>query len=245
MENQIQEKEEIISKKYNKIVGPVFVVILFIIVTLFFVKKIDFNTIKNTTKNNTENTSQNINQEKNEHILGNENAKIIIVEYSDTECPFCKKFHMTMHQIYENYGGEVAWVYKHFPIASLHKKAFNEALATECAFEQGGNQTFWQYVDEIYNRTNSNDSLPTEELTNIAKDLDLDMNSFATCMSTQKYANKVESDINEGISLEIKGTPTSFILINGKIVDQIPGAQSYEKVKEILDIYLKQIEKTD
>ncbi|MEK9181475.1 MAG: thioredoxin domain-containing protein [Patescibacteria group bacterium] len=99
-----------------------------------------------------------------EHILGNINAKIIIVEYSDLECPFCKVFHNTMHQVVEKSNGEVAWVYRHYPIAQLHSKAFREAEATECAWEQGGNDTFWKYTDKIFEITPSNNRLEESEL---------------------------------------------------------------------------------
>src|SRR3989344_8885608 len=94
-----------------------------------------------------------------DHILGNRNAELVIVEYSDTECPFCKVFHNTMKEVISAYGGEVAWVYRHFPIASLHSKASKEAEATECAAELGGNNMFWKYIDRLFEITVSNDSL--------------------------------------------------------------------------------------
>ena len=97
----------------------------------------------------------------NDHIRGNPNAKIVIVEYSDTECPFCKQFHETMKQIIAEYGGDgrVAWVYRQFPIPSLHPKAPKEAEALECAAEQGGNDVFWKFTDMVYETTKSNNAL--------------------------------------------------------------------------------------
>ena len=79
-----------------------------------------------------------------DHILGNPNADVIIVEYSDLECPYCKVFHVTLKRVMDEYGkdGKVAWVYRHYPIAGLHPKAFHESEATECAWEQGGNNAF-------------------------------------------------------------------------------------------------------
>src|SRR3989344_279096 len=70
-----------------------------------------------------------------DHIMGSRNAALVIVEYSDTECPFCKVFHNTMQEVVKEYKGEVAWVYRQFPIAQLHSKATKEADATECAAE--------------------------------------------------------------------------------------------------------------
>jgi protein-disulfide isomerase len=78
-----------------------------------------------------------------DHIRGNPNAPVKIVEYSDMECPFCKRFHPTMQQTVDEYDGKVAWVYRHFPLDSIHSKARSEAIATECAGELGGNDMFW------------------------------------------------------------------------------------------------------
>jgi len=99
--------------------------------------------------------------QENDHIKGNPNADIVIVEYSDTECPFCKQFHETLNRIVSEYGGDgkVAWVYRHFPIPQLHPKAPKEAEALECAAEQGGNDVFWKYTDMLYAATESNNAL--------------------------------------------------------------------------------------
>jgi len=173
-----------------------------------------------------------------EHILGDPNAKIVIVEYSDTECPFCKRFHTDMQKLIDG-NSDVAWVYRHFPIASLHTKAFNEAVATECAAEQGGNDTFWRYTNEVYARTNSNDSLDPKELFNIASELELNMLDFKVCVDTQKTAEIVQADINDGSKNQVQGTPTSFVFKNGKIVQVIPGALPYDQLSEFIDGLLK------
>ena len=84
-----------------------------------------------------------------DHILGNPNAKIVIVEYSDLDCPFCKSFHNTMHQIIKE-DGDVAWIYRHYPIPQLHPNAPKKAEETECAFDQKGNEGFWAYADKVF-----------------------------------------------------------------------------------------------
>ena len=96
-----------------------------------------------------------------DHILGNPSAKVTIVEYSDTECPFCKVFHETMNRVMNEYGngGQVAWVYRQFPIAGLHPKAHKESEATECANKLGGNTKFWEYPNTVMEMTPSNDGL--------------------------------------------------------------------------------------
>ncbi len=174
-----------------------------------------------------------------EHILGNPEAEVFIVEYSDTECPYCKVFHGTVHNIISDESEKVAWVYRHYPIPQLHPKATHEAVATECAWEQGGNEAFWQYTDQVYIRTNSNNSLEVSELPKIAGDLGLNVAQFNACLSSEKYADKVQADIDNGEKLGIRGTPTSFIVKNGKVVDIIEGAQPEEVVSQKIQQALK------
>src|SRR3989344_436551 len=88
-----------------------------------------------------------------DHIIGSLDAKIIIIEYSDLDCPFCKVFHNTMHQVIEKNGKDVAWVYRHYPIPQLHPNAFKKAEETECAWEQKGNDAFWKYTDKLFEFT--------------------------------------------------------------------------------------------
>lgn len=170
----------------------------------------------------------------NDHIIGNVNAKIVIVEYSDLECPFCKVFHETMHKVIENSNADVAWVYRHYPIPQLHPKAFHEAEASECAWEQGGNDAFWKYTDRVFEITPSNNGLEVAELPKIAEYIGLDVNLFNTCLESGKFKDKIEASISDGNKAGVNGTPSSFILVNGKFVDTIPGAQPYETVIQML-----------
>lgn len=173
-----------------------------------------------------------------DHITGNTNSKIVIVEYSDLECPYCKLFHTTMHRVIDN-DSKVAWVYRHYPIAQLHPKAFHEAEAAECAWEQGGNDGFWKYVDRVFEVTPSNNGLEVVELPKIAQYIGLNVASFNTCLESGKFKNKIENDISDGNKAGVNGTPSSFILVRGKVVDNIPGAQPYETVKQKIDSALK------
>jgi protein-disulfide isomerase len=169
-----------------------------------------------------------------DHILGNINAKIVIVEYSDLECPFCKSFHATMHKVLQNSNGNVAWVFRSYPIPQLHPKSFHEHEAAECAFDQGGNDAFWKYVDRIFEITPSNNGLDVAELPKVAQYIGLNLASFNTCLESGKFSNKVQADINDGAKAGVNGTPSSFILQNGNRVDNIPGAQPYESVMQRL-----------
>lgn len=85
-----------------------------------------------------------------DHIRGNPDAEIVIVEYSDFDCPFCARFHSTMNSVMDQYGEEVAWVYRHFPLESLHPNAPAVAVASECVAELGGNDAFWKFADSYF-----------------------------------------------------------------------------------------------
>ncbi|MDQ5969254.1 MAG: Thioredoxin protein [Patescibacteria group bacterium] len=176
-----------------------------------------------------------------DHILGNPNADLIIVEYSDTECPYCKVFHNTLKRVMNEYGkdGKVAWVYRHFPIDQLHSKARKESEATECAYDQGGNEKFWEYINMLYDVTNSNDSLDPSELPKIAKSVGLNVDTFNTCLSSGKYAAKVEADYQDAIKAGGRGTPNSIIISKDGTKTVVEGAQPYENLKNIIDALLK------
>lgn len=87
-----------------------------------------------------------------DHYFGSKDAEIVIIEYSDLECPYCARFHTTMHQVVEDYGGKVAWVYRHLPLESIHPNAYNKALAAECIASLGNNDKYWKYIDDIFEK---------------------------------------------------------------------------------------------
>ena len=174
-----------------------------------------------------------------DHIIGDRNAELVIVEYSDTECPFCKTFHKTMKEVVQNYDGKVAWVYRHFPIAQLHSKASKEAEATECAAELGGNQAFWKYLDKIFETTNSNNSLDPNELPKIATAIGLDGNAFNACLSSSRYAELVKKSVEEAIKAGALGTPYSVIVTRDGQKILINGAEPLTMIKAKIDGLLK------
>lgn len=150
-----------------------------------------------------------------DHIVGNPNAKVLLVEYSDTECPFCKNFHATLNGLVDTYGkeGKFTWVYRHFPLDSLHKKARTEAEATECAAELGGNTKFWEYTNLLYETTTSNDRLDAAELPKIAQAVGLDVNAFNACLASGKHKQAVEDDVQEAMANGGRGTPFSIFVL--------------------------------
>lgn len=175
-----------------------------------------------------------------DHILGNPNAQLMVVEYSDFECPFCKNFHQTMHRIIDEYGaeGRVAWVYRHFPIVQIHTKAPKEAEATECATELAGNNGFWAYADRLFEVTPSNNALDLDLLPQIAEDVGLDRAAFVACLDSDKYKNKVSEQARDAQAAGARGTPYSVIIARTGQLVPIDGAQPYENLKPVIDALL-------
>lgn len=178
----------------------------------------------------------------NDHILGSPKARVLVIEYSDTECPYCKVFHATMNSIMQQYGtsGDVAWVYRHYPIAALHPKSFHEAEATECAANLGGNSKFWEYVNKLYETTPSNNGLDPKELTTIATAVGFSSAAFDTCLSSGEVTPRVNADIKNAGEIGISGTPYS-VIIDTKTNQYYPleGAYPYAQVKSAIDLILK------
>lgn len=175
-----------------------------------------------------------------DHVRGNPNARVKIVEYSDFECPFCKRFHETMKQVVES-NADVAWVYRQFPLEELHPvKAYKEAVASECAAELGGNDAFWKYADRFFELTPSNNQTDINTvLPQIAKEIGLDVARFNECLSSTKYDQKIESEVQNAIATGGNGTPWSIVVAENGEKFPISGAQSYEQVKAVIDTALQ------
>lgn len=162
-----------------------------------------------------------------DHVRGDFNAPITLVEFSDFECPFCVRHYPTLKKILNDYKGKVRLVYKHFPLG-FHPNAQKAAEASECASEQG---KFWEYHDKLFENQPNGYSLG--KFKQWAKDLGLNMNKFNDCLDSGKYAQKVQADYQEGLQKNVQGTPATFI--NGLLVS---GALPYETFKQIIDSLL-------
>ena len=166
---------------------------------------------------------------------GNKNAKVVMVEYSDLECPFCKSFHPTMQQVMKDYGDKVKWVYRHYPL-SFHANAQKEAEASECAGKIGGNEAFWKYTDAIFERTTSNGTgFALDKLVPLAKELGLNESSFKQCLDSGEMAQKVKDQMAKGTAEGVTGTPGTIIIDAKGDTQLVPGALPFEQVKPMID----------
>ena len=134
-----------------------------------------------------------------------------------------------MKKIMEEYGkdGKVNWVYRHFPLDSIHSKSRKEAEATECAAELGGNNKFWEYINRLYEITTSNNGLDPKELPAIAEYVKLNKTAFEECLASGKYSKKVEKDYQDGIRAGVRGTPNTIIMAKDGRKVVISGAFPY------------------
>ncbi|MEL0585382.1 MAG: thioredoxin domain-containing protein [Candidatus Thiodiazotropha sp. (ex. Lucinoma kazani)] len=177
-----------------------------------------------------------------DHIYGDPNAPISLVEYSDFECPFCKRFHPTAKQLIDQNSSKVNWVYRHFPLAFHNPGAQKQAEATECAAELGGNRAFWRYSDLIYQRTSSNgNGFPIDKLPPLAEEIGLDAKAFRDCLDSGKMSGRVKEDHEDGIKAGISGTPGMIFLNhdNGDVfatAGALPLAQLQAAVDRLLSV---------
>jgi len=177
---------------------------------------------------------------ENDHILGNPEADVFVVGYSDFECPFCKTFHGTLLSVLDSYGrdGRVAWIFRHFPLTSLHPKAPEEAHATECAAELGGNNGFWDFANKMFEITPSNNGLDLDLLPQIASDIGLDANAFEECQDSGKYRQAIKDSYNEAIASGGTGTPHNIFVTKDGNYFVASGALSAGTVTTIVDTIL-------
>lgn len=172
-----------------------------------------------------------------DHIRGNPNAEIMIVEYSDFECPFCATFHGTMKRVFDEYisSGKIAWVYRHMPLQK-HTKARPAAEAAECVAKLGGEDKFWNFSDQLYAKQDEN--LETAKMKEIAVSLGIDAAAYDTCVKERQTKDRVEKDYQDGSNIAKVdrdfGTPYNILIANGT---QIPlgGALPYANLKQIIE----------
>ncbi len=184
----------------------------------------------------------------NDPILGNrETAQIAIVEFSDYECPFCERFwRQTLGQIKENFidSGEVILVYRDLPLSFHDPAATEEANAAECARQQGGDEVYYQFHDQIYEKTPGNGQGISEDgLITIGTSLGLNRTKLAKCIQDQEFAEEIRKDTADANKVGINGTP-GFVI--GKLAQDgsvegvvISGAEPYVNFEKVINEQLQ------
>ncbi len=172
---------------------------------------------------------------------GNEKAKIFLVEYSDTECPFCAQLYPTIKQIHETYGDKIGFVYRYFPLTQIHPNSFEESRSVYCVGKELGNEKRQQYIDQMfeYKWSKKNMTLPKGQKEQMAMQIGVNAQTYSTCMQSNESKNAIDASIQDGIAAGVQGTPASFILLKTKkgyeTISLVDGARPYEFFKTIID----------
>jgi protein-disulfide isomerase len=167
--------------------------------------------------------------------LGQADAPITVVEYSDYQCPFCSRhYQQTMPQLLQNYveTGQARYVFKDFPLTQIHPQAPKAHEAAHCAREVGGDEMYWEMHDRLFEGQEewSGNAEHTAIFKGYAGELGLEQDAFDACLDSGRYAAQVQADLEEGAGFGITGTPSFFI--NGQ---PLRGAQPYEAFAQLIE----------
>lgn len=172
-----------------------------------------------------------------DHIRGNlEKAKVAVVEFSDLQCPYCKQIHPILAQMSEAYGDDVVWVYRHFPLESIHPRARISAHASECVAELAGNDGFWKFIDGIF--TFEGDPLTDENLALLATSAGANTDAFKACQTEGKYDSKIDAHLTDASLSGAGGTP-DVTVINLKTGEAIHIGADPSLLAEVIEKMLK------
>jgi len=148
---------------------------------------------------------------KNDHSQGPANAPVVLVEYADYQCPYCREAYNILQQVKKDLGNNLLFIFRNFPLAELHPHAVQAAMAAEVA---GGQNKFWEMHDMLFE---NQEALEGSDLVEYAHRLHLNVAEFQNDFDEQEYLDKIKSDYQSGISNGVQGTPTFFI--NGELFE--------------------------
>jgi protein-disulfide isomerase len=178
----------------------------------------------------------------NDPIIGDLNAPITIIEFSDFQCPFCARFHIqTLPLILEEYieQGKVKLVFRDFPIQSIHQNALPASIAAECANEQGKFKEMHDMLFDNQNKWNNQDTADALSLfSQYATNIQLEQDTFDSCLTNGKYIDEIKKDLDDGREYGVSGTPGFFVGNDEIGYVELKGAQPFESFKKIIDAQL-------
>ncbi len=165
-----------------------------------------------------------------DHIIGSPSAPLVLIEYSDFQCPYCNLVHPTLKKIVDGSNGQIAWVYRHFPLESIHPNAKPAAIASECVAEQLGNEGFWKFADAVFA---DQSKMSPQYYEQIAKSLGADLAKFKSCNASPVTAQKVDADTQEAQANGGQGTPYT-VLYDKKGQTGVSGALPYDTFTSVI-----------
>ena len=168
-----------------------------------------------------------------EHIVGSPDAPLVLIEYSDFQCPYCNVVHPTLKRIVAESNGQIAWVYRHLPLESIHPSARPAALASECIAEQLGNAGFWKFADSVFANQSK---MSADYYAQLAVQFGADKAAFSACVASNKYAGKVDADAQEAQANGGQGTPYT-VLYDKAGQAGVSGALPYETFSAVIKAF--------
>ncbi|MBP6881245.1 MAG: thioredoxin domain-containing protein [Candidatus Pacebacteria bacterium] len=171
-----------------------------------------------------------------DHVRGNRDAAIKVVEFSDYDCPFCTRFHTAMQAVVEKYD-DVAWVYRQFPLEQLHPNAPLVSEASECVAEIGGNDAFWKFTDEYMTARGAGDKTEHTALINkIATKIGVNTGKLTECLASDKHVAAVQADMTDAAETGGRGTPWSIIIAPSGKTYPINGALPQQTIEQLIEV---------
>ena len=163
-----------------------------------------------------------------DHWLGSPTAPVVLVEYSDFQCPYCSMIHPTLKRIVNESQGQIAWVYRQLPLDSIHPQANPAANAAECIAAQLGNTGFWKFTDAIFA---NQESISPAYYAKLAQQFGADATTYNACVATSKYQAVIDADVAEAQTAGATGTPYIVVLnTRTKKVAPVSGALPYAQI---------------
>ncbi|OGG62427.1 hypothetical protein A3C87_02360 [Candidatus Kaiserbacteria bacterium RIFCSPHIGHO2_02_FULL_49_34] len=168
-----------------------------------------------------------------DHIIGNPDAPVILIEYSDFNCPYCQVFHNSMKQLMAEHGstGSVAWVYRSLPIITQDSPII--AYAAECVAEVAGNDAFWKYADVLFDHAQGT-KIDTATLGTKAFALGVNKEAYEACVAGNTHQARMQALMDNVVGLGVTGTPATFAIVKGKTYPIEGGALPYAQLTQAL-----------
>lgn len=167
---------------------------------------------------------------KDDRARGSSNPEVTLIEYSDLQCPYCSQFHATGLEALKAYGNKLKWVYRHFPLDTIHPQARPAAIASECVLQAAGNDAFFKFIDDVFANQQT-------ALTDVAATAGKYANAATvkSCIDGKKTNDIVEKQYQGGLTAGVTGTPGIYVINKKGDAWLIPGAVPLETLKVTID----------
>jgi len=172
-----------------------------------------------------------------EHILGNPQAPVVIIEYADMDSSAAKEFRRTLAQVMADYGasGRIAWVYRHFPLVNQYPNSGRHAEASECVASLGNDEAFWKFMDLLQAAAPDVETFDPEDYDTLVPQLGIRVDEFNECLAEGRFEDKVALDFEDALQAGAIASPFSIILIEGRDPITVKGAVPYGTLTRIID----------